>query len=107
MADKEVSTTVETVDDDHKLELKTPMADGTKTLVFDENLVNGRTLIKCATLAKKEDPTMMIPSMSTVYQAHVAAAMTKKRYDEICNLSMRDFTAVTTKTLGFLTSTGE
>lgn len=93
--------------DSNVLKLKHPMADGTTELVFDAGRLNGRVLIRCSSLAKKEDPISSVPALSLPYQAHVAAAMTKHRYDEICNLSMEDFTAVTLKAQSFLIGVGK
>lgn len=93
--------------DSNVVKLKHPMADGTTELVFDSSRLNGRVLIRCSRLAKKEDPITSVSALSLPYQAHVAAAMTKHRYDEICNLSMEDFTAVTLKAQSFLIGVGE
>ena len=87
--------------EENTLKLSKPL-NGKQELVFDFDKITGHTLVKCTTLAKKDDPSMLVPSLSTAFQAHVAAAATGLKYDDILSLSAPDFVAVTLKVQGFL-----
>lgn len=54
---------------------------------------------------KKEDASIVVPALSQVYQAHVAAIAANVKYDDILALTAKDFTAVMIKTQGFLLGT--
>lgn len=97
---------VQTVPDDQKIELTRALPDGTKTLILDFDNVSGYTLLRCEKAAKKEDASIVVPALSQVYQAHVAAIAANVKYDDILALSAKDFTAVMIKTQGFLLGTG-
>lgn len=97
---------VQTVPDDQKIELTRALLDGTKTLILDFDKVSGYTLLRCEKAAKKEDASIVVPALSQVYQAHVAAVAANVKYDDILALSAKDFTAVMIKTQGFLLGTG-
>lgn len=55
--------------------------------------------------SKKEDASIVVPALSQVYQAHVAAIAANVKYDDILALTAKDFTAVMIKTQGFLLGT--
>ena len=97
---------VQTVSDDQKIELTRALPDGTKTLTLDFDKVSGYTLLRCEKAAKKEDASIVVPALSQVYQAHVAAIAANVKYDDILDLPAKDFTAVMIKTQGFLLGTG-
>ena len=97
---------VQTVPDDQKIELTRALPDGTKTLILDFDKVSGYILLRCEKAAKKEDASIVVPALSQVYQAHVAAVAANVKYDDILDLSAKDFTAVMIKTQGFLLGTG-
>lgn len=97
---------VQTVPDDQKIELTRALPDGTKTLILDFDKVSGYTLLRCEKAAKKEDASIVVPALSQVYQAHVAAVAANVKYDDILALSAKDFTAVMIKTQSFLLGTG-
>lgn len=97
---------VQTVPDDQKIELTRALPDGTKTLILDFDKVSGYTLLRCEKAAKKEDASIVVPTLSQVYQAHVAAVAANVKYDDILALTAKDFTAVMIKTQGFLLGTG-
>lgn len=96
---------VQTVPDDQKIELPRALPDGTKTLILDFDNVSGYTLLRCEKAAKKEDASIVVPALSQVYQAHVAAIAANVKYDDILALTAKDFTAVMIKTQGFLLGT--
>lgn len=96
---------VQTVSDDQKIELTRALPDGTKTLILDFDNVSGYTLLRCEKAAKKEDASIVVPALSQVYQAHVAAIAANVKYDDILALTAKDFTAVMIKTQGFLLGT--
>lgn len=96
---------VQTVLDDQKIELTRALPDGTKTLILDFDNVSGYTLLRCEKAAKKEDASIVVPALSQVYQAHVAAIAANVKYDDILALTAKDFTAVMIKTQGFLLGT--
>lgn len=96
---------VQTVRDDQKVELTRALPDGTKTLILDFDNVTGYTLLRCEKAAKKEDASIVVPALSQVYQAHVAAIAANVKYDDILALTAKDFTAVMIKTQGFLLGT--
>ena len=73
---------VEVVDEsDTVLNLSKPLPNGADKLVFDFDKINGYTLIACEKKAKKDDNTIMVPSLSQVYQAYVAAAAAGVKVD--------------------------
>jgi hypothetical protein len=96
---------VQTVPDDQKIKLTRALPDGTKTLILDFDNVSGYTLLRCEKAAKKEDASIVVPALSQVYQAHVAAIAANVKYDDILALTAKDFTAVMIKTQGFLLGT--
>lgn len=98
---------VEVVDEsDTVLNLSKPLPNGADKLVFDFDKINGYTLIACEKKAKKDDNTIMVPSLSQVYQAYVAAAAAGVKVDDILGLNMTDFTAACIKAQGFLLGAG-
>ena len=110
MAEKKTAEVVEldaeVIDDDNTLKLSKPLASGANQLVFDFDRINGYVLIKCEKAAKKEDPTITVQALSMIFQAHVAAAAAKVRYDDILGLSASDFTAACLKAQAFLLNAG-
>lgn len=87
--------------------LSKEMPDGTKELTLNFDRVNGYALIKCEKEAKKEDAAITVPSLSQVYQAHVASVAAGVKLDDILSLCGVDFTAVTLKTQNFLLNSGK
>ena len=76
--------------------------DGKEELHLDFDRLTGNVLLKCASQAKKDDPLMTIPSLSQAYQAHVAAAATGLKYDDVLRLSAPEFIALTLRVQSFL-----
>ena len=72
------------------------------TLIFDFSKIKGRVLLQCLKQAQKEDANILVPSLSMVYQAVVAAKALGMKYDDVLELSGTDFTAVTARTSRFL-----
>lgn len=91
---------------DQIIKLAKALPDGSKTLVLDFDSVTGYTLLRCEKAAKQEDTSIVVPALSQVYQAHVAAVAANVKYDDILALSAKDFTAVMIKIQGFLLGTG-
>lgn len=104
--EKTVATAeVEALNEDDILHLTRPM-NGRDKLALDFSKITGATLLKCEKKAKEVDNTIVVPQLSMVYQAHVAAAAASMRYDDIINLSGPDFMAVTTRVSRFLNNAG-
>lgn len=97
---------VEVIDEDDVLILKKPLSGGAETLTFDFDRVNGYTLLACEKHAKKQDPTITVPSLSLVFQAFVAAAAAGVKYDDILGLCGADFTAACLRAQNFLLQSG-
>ncbi len=93
------------VDDENTIKLSKPV-NGRLSIVFDFGKIKGATLLMCEKKAKEVDNTIVVPQLSMVYQAHVAAAAASMRYDDIINLSGPDFMAVTTRVSRFLNNAG-
>ena len=102
----DVELVPEVVDEKDVIHLKKALPNGNTQLIFDFEKINGYTLIRCEKQARKEDPGLTVPLLSTAFQAFVAAAATKVRYDDIMGLSAPDFIAITTKAANFLASAG-
>ena len=92
----------EPVDEGNVIHLKNPMHSGATEIHLDFDRVTGYILLRCEKEAKKEDPLISVMALSQVYQARVAAAAAKVKYDEILELSGADFTAVCLKVQNFL-----
>lgn len=93
---------VEVMDNSNIMKLSKPLPDGKTEIVFDFDSLNGYKLLACMKQAKKKDPGMTVPALSMEYQANVAAAAAKLRYDDILNLSGPDFMAACLKAQNFL-----
>lgn len=93
----------EVVDEADSVKLKNPVG-GKQEINFDFSKITGGVLLKCERLAKKDDPGMLVASLSMTFQAHVAAAASGLRYDDIIGLSAPDFMAVTLRAQRFLSS---
>lgn len=91
---------------DQIIDLSRALPDGRTSLVLDFDKVTGYTLLRCEKAAKKDDASIVVPALSQVYQAHVAAIAADVKYDDILALSAKDFTAVMIKIQGFLLGTG-
>lgn len=104
MKAKELNEVVEAevVDNGDILHLTTPLPNGKTEIYFDFSNLNGYTLLACMSSAKKKDALMTVPALSMEYQAAVAAAAAKMRYDDILNLSGPDFMAACLKAQNFL-----
>ena len=89
------------VEDDNVIKLSKPVH-GRNTISFDFEKIKGSTLLKCEKKAKEVDNSIVVPQLSMVFQAHVAAAALGMRYDDIVNLPAPDFMAVTLKISRFL-----
>lgn len=101
---KEVETTAtdeNTPEEEKVIHLSKPM-NGRITLGFDFDKIKGSTLLKCEKRAKETDASIVVPQLSMVFQAHVAAAAVGAKYDDIINLSGPDFMAVTMRVSRFL-----
>ena len=92
----------EPVDEANVIHLKKPMRSGTNEIHLDFDCVTGYILLRCEKEAKKDDPLISVMALSQSYQARVAAAAAKVKYDEILELSGADFTAVCLKVQNFL-----
>ena len=90
------------VDEGNVIHLKKPMHSGAAEIHLDFDRVTGYILLRCEKEAKKEDPLISVMALSQAYQARVAAAAAKVKYDEILELSGADFTAVCLKVQNFL-----
>ncbi|MBR1728499.1 MAG: hypothetical protein IJ728_03135 [Selenomonadaceae bacterium] len=102
----ELEMTTEIIDDDNVIRLVKPIGDRNE-LIFDFEKINGRTLLQCEKVARQEDAGMLIPALSTVFQAVVAGKALGMKYDDIINLSAPDFIAVTQKVSRFLNNVGK
>ena len=91
----------EILDEDDVIKLIKPMGDKTE-LIFNFDKINGRVLIDCLKKAQREDSNILVPALSMVYQAMVAARALDMRYDDVIGLSGADFTAVTQRVSRFL-----
>ena len=91
----------EVMDENKIIKLSKPM-NGRTELVFDFDKIKGSTLLKCEKKTKDIDNTVVVPQLSMIFQAHVAAAALGLRYDDIINLPAQDFMAVTLKVSRFL-----
>ena len=89
------------VEDGRSVKLGKPL-NGKTELVFDFDKIKGSTLLKCEKKTKDIDNTVVVPQLSMIFQAHVAAAALGLRYDDIINLPAQDFMAVTLKVSRFL-----
>lgn len=92
----------EPVDEGNLIHLKKPLRSGIKEIYLDFDRVTGYVLLKCEKEARKADPMISVMALSQAYQARVAAAAAKLKYDEILELSGTDFTAVCIKVQNFL-----
>lgn len=92
----------EPVDEANVIHLKKPLRSGAKEIHLDFDRVTGYILLRCEKDAKKEDPLISVMALSQTYQARVAAAAAKLKYDEILELSGADFTAVCLRVQSFL-----
>ena len=92
----------EPIDEANVIHLKKPMRNGADEIHLDFDSVTGYILLKCEKEAKKDDPLISVMALSQSYQARVAAAAAKVKYDEILELSGADFTAVCLKVQNFL-----
>lgn len=75
---------------------------GKDELVFSFDKIKGSTLLRCEKRAKETDASIVVPQLSMVFQAHVAAAACGLKYDEIINLPGPDFLTITLKVSRFL-----
>ena len=75
---------------------------GKNEITLDFGSLTGATLIRCEKNAKTIDNMLVVASGSLVYNAQVAAAAAKVRYDDIINLSAQDFAAVARRVGSFL-----
>ncbi len=82
--------------------MKTENIENKDELVFNYEALSGYSLIQCEKAAKKEDPTISVPSLSQIYQAHVAAAAAGVKVDDILSLPAKKFTKVTLEAQNFL-----
>lgn len=92
----------EIVDQENILHLTKPLPNGQTEIYFDFTKLNGYALLACMNQAKKKDKLMAVPALSMEYQAMVAAAAAKMKYDDILNLSGPDFMAACLKAQNFL-----
>lgn len=102
MANDVEAVAAEVVDEKNVIKLSKPLPNGADELVFDFDKISGIQLIDCEKKAKKQDPTIMVPSLSMIYQAMVAAKATGVKYDDIIGLKGPDFTAACMRAQNFL-----
>ena len=88
-------------DNNRTVKLSKPL-NGRVTIIFDYDKIKGSTLLKCEKKTKDIDSSVVVPQLSMIFQAHVAAAALGMRYDDIINLPAPDFMAVTLKVSRFL-----
>lgn len=91
----------EVIDDNKIISLSRPFH-GKNELILNFEKIKGSTLLKCEKKAKNVDGSIMVPQLSMVFQAHVAAAALGVRYDDIINLPAPDFMIITLKISRFL-----
>ena len=75
---------------------------GKDELVLNFDDVTGATLIRCEKNAKTIDNTLFVVSGSLIFNAQVAAAAAKVRYDDIIGLPLKDFAAVSRRVGNFI-----
>jgi hypothetical protein len=100
-----VAVESEVMDEGNIIRLTQPV-NGRNELVFNFDKIKGATLLKCEKKAKEVDASIVVPQLSMVFQAHVAAAAVGARYDDIINLPGPDFMAVTMRVSRFLNNAG-
>ena len=88
-------------DVDRSIKLSKPL-NGQLTITFDFEKIKGSTLLRCEKKTKDVDNTVVVPQLSMIFQAHVAAAALGMRYDDIINLPAPDFMAITLRVSRFL-----
>ena len=98
----EIGDEPKTALNENVIRLSKPLKDGAKMIIFEFDKIKGSTLLKCEKKAKEVDNSIVVPQLSLVFQAHVAAAALGMRYDDIINLPAPDFMAVTLKISRFL-----
>lgn len=103
----EVKHEVQTINPNNILHLSKPLRNGNEELIFDWDKITGYNLIVCERAAKKKDPSIMVPSLSQSYQAMVAGLAANVRYDDICGMGARDFSAACLMAQNFLLGNAE
>lgn len=103
----EVKNEVQTINPNNILHLSKPLRNGNEELIFDWDKITGYNLIACERAAKKKDPSIMVPSLSQSYQAMVAGLAANVRYDDICGMGAKDFSAACLMAQNFLLGNAE
>lgn len=103
----EVKNEVQTINPNNILHLSKPLRNGDEELIFDWDKITGYNLIACERAAKKKDPSIMVPSLSQSYQAMVAGLAANVRYDDICGMGAKDFSAACLMAQNFLLGNAE
>ena len=103
----EAKNKVQTINPNNILHLSKPLRNGDEELIFDWDKITGYNLIACERAAKKKDPSIMVPSLSQSYQAMVAGLAANVRYDDICGMGAKDFSAACLMAQNFLLGNAE
>lgn len=103
----EVKNEIQTINPNNILHLSKPLRNGNEELIFDWDKITGYNLIACERAAKKKDPSIMVPSLSQSYQAMVAGLAADVRYDDICSMGAKDFSAACLMAQNFLLGNAE
>lgn len=104
---EESKDALQVINPDSILHLSKPLRNGNTELIFDWNKITGYNLIACERAAKKKDPSIMVPSLSQSYQAMVAGLAADVRYDDICGMGAKDFSAACLMAQNFLLGNAE
>ena len=103
----EAKNGIQTINPNCILHLSKPLRNGNQELIFDWDKITGYNLIACERAAKKKDPSIMVPSLSQSYQAMVAGLAANVRYDDICGMGAKDFSAACLMAQNFLLGNAE
>ena len=103
----EAKNEIQTINPNCILHLSKPLRNGNQDLIFDCDKITGYHLIACDRAAKKKDPSIMVPALSQSYQAMVAGLAADVRYDDICGLGAKDFSAACLMAQNFLLGNAE
>lgn len=103
----EAKNELQKIDPNCILHLSKPLRNGNEELIFDWDKITGYNLIACERAAKKKDPSIMVPALSQSYQAMVAGLAANVRYDDICGLGAKDFSAACIMAQNFLLGNAE
>ena len=92
----EAKNEIQTINPNCILHLSKPLRNGNQELIFDWDKITGYNLIACERAAKKKDPSIMVPALAA-----------DVRYDDICGLGAKDFSAACLMAQNFLLGNAE